>query len=306
MTVVATSPAPSTPLLALLLGAGALLGLSTNLAKLAAEAGLAPLAFLAWSALGAAAALGTVVAVEGGALPRPDRRVLTYFAVAGVLSVAAPNLLFFSAVGHVGAGFVALCIAFPPLLTYLGALALRMERFDAIRAGGVGLALAGAAILAWAKLRSPGAPAAWIAAALFGAVLLAAGNLYRSLRWPPGARADGLAPGVLAAAAGTLLLGGLLAPGTPLRVNLDDARQLGLVAAQAAAMAGMYLLYFRLQCRAGPVAVSLLGSVAAVFGVPFAVLLLGEAPPPALAPAGALIVAGVALVTWRALRGAAQ
>lgn len=285
----------------LLLGAGALLGLSTNLAKLAVEAGLAPLAFLAWSTLGAAILVGGTVAAQG-ALPRMDRATARYFAVSALLSVAAPNILLFSAVAHVGAGFVSLCIAFPPLLTYLGALALRAERFDAVRAAGVALALAGAAMLAWAKLRAPDAPAAWIAAALAGPVLLAAGNLYRSLRWPEGQRPDSLAPGMLAAAALMLFACGLL-PGAVLRVDPLDLRQAGLVLLQALAMGGMYILYFRLQRRSGPVVISLLGSVAALVGVPAAILLLGEAPPPALAPAAGLIVTGVVLVTWRAMRG---
>jgi drug/metabolite transporter (DMT)-like permease len=286
----------------LLLATGALLGLSTNLAKLAVDAGLSPLAFLAWSTLGAAALVGVVAAAEG-ALARLDRRTGVYFAVSALVSVAAPNLLFFCAVPHVGAGFVALSIAFPPLLTYLGALALRMERFDAVRAAGVGLALAGAATLAWAKLRAPDAPAIWIAATLAGPVLLALGNLYRTLRWPAGARPDSLAPGMLGAAA-LMLLGAGLLPGTSLRVDLADARQVGLVLLQALVVGGMYLLYFRLQGRGGPVLVSLLGSVAALVGVPAAVLLLGEATPPALAPAATLIAAGTALVTWRAMRRA--
>ncbi|MBK1661595.1 EamA/RhaT family transporter [Paracraurococcus ruber] len=284
----------------LLLATGALLGVSTNLAKLAVGAGLPPLAFLTWSTAGAALLVGAVVA-RRGALPRLDRTTLTYFVVAALVSVAAPNLLFFSAIAHVGAGFVALCIAFPPLLTYLGALALRAERFDALRATGVGLALAGAAALAWAKLRTPDAPATWIAAALAGPVLLAAGNLYRSLRWPPGARPDSLAPGMLGAAALLLLACGLL-PGASLRVDLAEPRQILLVLLQAVVVGGMYLLYFRLQGCGGPVIVSLLGAIGAVVGVPVAVLLLGEAVPPALGPAGALIAAGVALVTWRAMR----
>lgn len=50
--------------LASLLGAGAVLGVSTNLAKLAAGAGLDPLAFLTWSVVGAAAVLVGVSAVR--------------------------------------------------------------------------------------------------------------------------------------------------------------------------------------------------------------------------------------------------
>ncbi len=280
-----------------LLGAGTLLGLSTNLAKLAADAGLEPLPFLAWSVTGSALVL---VAIGGarGRLPSINARTIEYFLVAALVSVAAPNLLFFSAVPHVGAGFVALCIAFPPLLTYLGALLLRLERFDAMRAAGVVLALAGAAAIAIPKLNAPGAATLWIGATLLGPVLLAAGNLYRTSRWPPGARPDALAPGMLVASALLLLALGLT-PRFSLAVPLDRGWPILLILAQVATFSLQYLVFFLLQQRGGPVYLSLLGSVGAVVGVPVAVLLLGEAPPRGLVLGAVLIAGGIALVTRR-------
>lgn len=78
---------------------------------------------------------------------------------------------------------MALIITLPPLLTYVGALALNMERFQVLRAAGVVAALAGAATLAFHKLSAPDADYLWIPLALIGPVLLATGNLYRTLRW---------------------------------------------------------------------------------------------------------------------------
>jgi drug/metabolite transporter (DMT)-like permease len=281
--------------LACLLGAGTLLGLSTNLAKLAADAGLQPLPLLAWSVVGSALVL---VAIGGlrGRLPSITARTLEYFLVAALVSVAAPNLLFFSAVSHVGAGFVALSIAFPPLLTYLGALVLRLERFDAARAAGVALALAGAAAIAIPKLNAPDAATPWIGATLLGPVFLAAGNLYRTLRWPPGARPDALAPGMLVASALLLLALGLT-PRFSLAVPLDHTLPILLILAQVVTFSLQYLVFFLLQQRGGPVYLSLLGSVGAVVGVPVAILLLDEAPPQGLALGATLIAAGIALVT---------
>ena len=89
--------------------------------------------------------MSTVNAVTGR-LPRPGRRYMEYFVVAALVGVVAPNLLMYAAVPRVGAGFVTLSIAFAPMLTYLGALALHIERFDSFRATGVGVALAGATI----------------------------------------------------------------------------------------------------------------------------------------------------------------
>ena len=56
--------------LSCLLAGGATIGVSTNLAKLADENGLPPLAFLTWSLAGAAVVLIGVAAVRGAALVR--------------------------------------------------------------------------------------------------------------------------------------------------------------------------------------------------------------------------------------------
>ena len=88
-------------LLVLLAATGALLGVSTNLAKLALKSGLDALAFLAWSVFGAAVVLLTISAVRGR-LPTVNARTAEYFAVAGLFSVAMPNLLFFAALPRIG------------------------------------------------------------------------------------------------------------------------------------------------------------------------------------------------------------
>ena len=284
------------PLLCLL-ATGSLIGLSANLAKMAADTGLGPLPFLAWSVVGAAVVL-SLVTVFSGRLPAFSTRTAEYLAVSALVSVVVPNLLFFAAVPHVGAGFVALAIAFPPLFTYAGALMLRMERFDAWRALGVALALAGAGLLAVLKLSAPDAALIWIAATLVAPVVLAVGNLYRTLRWPRGADPDQLAPGMLVASGLILLLIGLV-PGFSLAVPLDSAGPALLILAQASAFSVQYLLFFVLQKRGGPVYLSLLGSVAAIVGVPIAVLLLGEAPPEGLLAGAVLIALGIGLVTRR-------
>jgi len=282
------------PLL-LLMATGSLLGLSMILAKLAIGAGLSPLSFLTWSVAGAALAL-TAINFSSGNVCAINRRNVEYFVLAALLSVALPNLIFFSAIPHVGASFAALGVAFPPLYTYVGALLFRMERFHASRAAGVVLALSGAVYLAVLKLNVPDAPTIWIAATLFAPVILAAGNIYRSLRWPPGAKPDQLAPGMLAA--GAFMLAGIsLASGTPLALSLDNGFALLLLVLQAGAFCIQFILYFMLQQRGGPIFLSLMGSVAALVGVPLAMVFLSESAPPGLLIGGALIAAGIALVS---------
>ncbi|NZA26534.1 DMT family transporter [Luteimonas sp. SJ-92] len=282
------------PLLCLLAG-GALLGLSTNLAKLAGEAQLPPLAFLCWSIVGAALILMVVAALRRD-LPPINARTLEYYAVSALVGVAGSNLIFFAAIPHVGASFIALIISLPPLLTYVGALAWRIERFQMSRAAGVVVALAGAGVLAARKFSAPDADGFWILLALVGPILLAIGNLYRTLRWPEGVSADALAPGMLLAAA-VMLVGAGFLPGLSLAVPVDRSLPLVLITVQAVAFAGMFLLLFMLQKTGGPVLLSLLGSVGALVGVPVAIFLQGEAPPEGLFVGAALITAGIALLT---------
>lgn len=289
--------------LVLLTATGTLLGISTNLAKLASKSGLDPLAFLAWSVIGAAVVLLSVSTVRGR-LPTVNARTAEYFVVAGLFSVAMPNLLFFAAVPSIGAGFVALAIAFPPLFTYLGALVLGLESFEVRRAFGVALALGGAVWLAVLKLSDPDVELFWVMAVLLGSVFLAVGNIYRTARWPEGASPDELAPGMLAVSGLLLLVFAALTLAVPdqlqgfsLHVPMDRPGPALLILAQIATFSVQYLLFFVLQKRGGPVYLSLLGSVGAVVGIPIAVLLLGESVPEGLAVGGTLIALGIGFLT---------
>ncbi|WP_447893912.1 EamA family transporter [Vreelandella sp. GE22] len=296
----ALSPSATSPTsrrlasLLFLLTGGALLGLSTNLAKQAGEMALSPLAFLFWS-LGGAALILLALAAARGRLPPVNARTLEYYTVSALVGVAGSNLLFFSAIAHIGAGFVALVITLPPLLTYLGALLLKMERFQPSRGLGVLSALAGAIVLAAHKVAAPDADVHWILLALLGPVLLAIGNIYRTLRWPAGVSGQALAPGMLVAAV-VLLLGVGFLPGFSLAVPHLRPGLVALMALQACVFAGQFLLLFLLQKTGGPVMLSLLGSVGALFGVPVAIFLQGESVPQGLLPGALLIGAGIALL----------
>lgn len=283
------------PLLCLLAG-GALIGISTNLAKYAGEIGLTPLAFLFWSITGAAVIL-SVYALLRRELPPLNTPILSYYFVAALVSVAGSNLIFFSAIPHVGASFVALIISLPPLLTYLAAIVLRIEPFTKLRALGVVAALAGAGILAARKFSAPDASVFWIVLTLCGPVLLAIGNIYRTLYWPANLSASALAPGMLIAASGLLALVSIV-PHYSLAVPMTALLPLGLIVLQAFVFAAQFLLLFLLQKTGGPVLLSLLGAVGAVVGVPIAIFLQHESPPEGLILGASLIGLGVILVTY--------
>ncbi len=274
-----------------LLGAGLLLGVITNLAKVAHGIGISPLAYLIWSLTGATLLLA-IVTYARGQIPKLTHRSLEYFIVAGFLSAAVSNLIFFNAIPRLGVSFIALMFSLPPLMTYAGALMLRMERFCWWRASGVLLALTGAAFLVLDYWAAPNTDHFWIVLTLLGPVMLSAGNLYRTLRWPPGATAESLAPGMLAGAVGILILFALVFDRS-LSVPTQNTYVVPLIAIQAVLIASQSLLLFVLQKVGGPVFLSLMGGVSAVFGVPIAMFLLAEPVLSAFAPSAMLITAGI-------------
>jgi len=271
-----------------------LLGVSTNLAKLAVGIGMTPLAFLTWSLAGAALLLLTGAALRGS-LPPLNNRSIKYYAVAALVGVAGPNFIFFEAIPHVGASFVALMIALPPLLTYAGALAMGMEGFQWARALGVVAALGGAGVLAASRQIASDADLFWTVLVLLGPALLAVGNIYRTLKWPAGVSPHALATGMLFLAVFMLMLFSML-PGYSLAVPMDRSLPVVLTLAQAFVFAAQFQVLFLLQKTGGPVLLSLLGSVGAVIAVPVAIYLQNEAPPAGLLPGAGLIALGVALI----------
>ena len=79
-------------------------------------------------------------------------------------------------------------------------------------------------------------------------------------------------------------------------------RSLAIIGLQACIFAAQFQILFMLQKAGGPVLLSLLGSIAALFAVPIAIFLQGELPPEGLALGATLIALGVILVTWGGIR----
>jgi drug/metabolite transporter (DMT)-like permease len=126
-------------------------------------------------------------------------------------------------------------------------------------------------------------------------MLVAAGNVYRTLDWPEGADPLTLAVGSNAAAAVMLLAIGLAGEGVTAFTSLGLSP--GVVLVQVLSSAGMFALFFRLQRVGGPVFLSQIGYVGAAVGLVSGSLVLGERYP-ATTWGGALIVAvGIALMT---------
>jgi drug/metabolite transporter (DMT)-like permease len=266
-----------------------------------AKAGTASaLGVLAWQLLFGAAVITGVASWRGERAP-VTLATLRYAAIAGTLGLSAPSLVTFSALAHVPAGFVGVIGALAPLFTYAMALVLRVEAMHRTRAMGIVLGLLGVLALLLPAGALPDADAVpWALAALAGPLLLAAGNLFRTLAWPPG-----LSP--LGAASLMLVLQSLvivpvaLAAGhfeLPLPVaGRGDAALLG----GGLLTAGFYLGAFELQRRAGPVVVGQLGYVITAASLVIGAVVFGERYPLSAWLAIAVVVTGLVLVNQAAL-----
>lgn len=276
---------------------GTLLAVTILLAGIAAGRGAPMLWFLSGCVLGAGAIL-LGMAAWAGQLGADWRRIGPYALGAGAL-MAVPIALAYTSVAHVGAGYVAFAHALPIMLTWVLARLMGLEGRSPRRLLAAVLGLAGGGLMAAAKFAgAPAGGAAWVAAASAIPLLLAAGNVYRTRFWPPGAPP-------LPLAALMLLATGLLS--LPLALLVEGRAAAGgvfapgvwpLMLATIAAYTVQYNAYFRLQRAGGPLMLSLMGPLAGVIG-PLGAVLLGEPLPAVFGPAALLTGCGV----WLMLRG---
>lgn len=287
--------------LPLLLITGALLGLGFPLGKLAGAAGIAPIVWSWIMAVGAGLVL--LLALRLGRVRLPmDARHLRYYLVTGTVSNALPNLLVFSAMPHLGAGFISIFFAFSPIVTLVLHSLLQRRRPSALAAAGIALGFAGALVIVLSKGRvdTPGGGALWLALAFLIPLLLACGNIYRTLAWPAGTSGLALAAGTNLGAGAVLGVLSLVWTGSlPLATSLDVP---GLLLAQVAISAAMFAVFFRLQSVGGPVYLSQIGYVAAAVGLGSGTFVLGEHYG-LLTWLGAVVVAVGVLMTTRAQQG---
>ena len=287
----------------LLLLVGALLAFAVLLSKVAASHDAPMLTYLALAMGGS----GLILVALSGGVRRGEAgfpKLMTYSVIAGAL-MALGSALGYLSVHKVGAAFVALALAFPPMLTWLLSLTLRLEAFDGRRLVGLLVGLAGGVLLAVGK--GAGAPQSDIGALLLACAMpavLAVGNVFRTRYWPKGASPRELA-GLM------LVCGSLLT--LPFAIGLEGASAVGALFHQPLSFVALaaifsfvaqYAAFFKLQQIAGPVYLSQIGSVAALFGSPVAVLLLGERLPQGFVVAALLIVIGLAVFQSRAARHA--
>ena len=287
--------------LALLAITGALLGLSLPFGKLATGSGIQP---VVWAFVISAGGGGLIFAamLMRGKRVGVTRRKLRYYLVTATITYALPNLLLFSVMPHVGAGYAGIMYTLSPIVTLMLSIALGVRRPNGLGIAGIGIGFVGAVMVA-ATRGQVGEPANlfWVAVALLIPVSLAVGNIYRTADWPEGAEPTELAVGSNLAAALLLLAGILAGPGGASLVALGEMPL--LVLAQMAASAAMFVFFFRLQVVGGPVYLSQIGYVAAAVGLFSGTFFLGERYGVLTWLGAAIVVVGVIVTTRAQARG---
>ncbi len=289
-----TSPGPGAYVTLALCGAG--WGLTQPLIKIALEGGYAPTTILVWQF----AVIAAVLAPVAWRLPRPRalRPAIAIALFVGLLGTALPNLASFTALTLLPSGIVSILLSLNPALALPMAVAFGLERLAARRVLGLAIGLAGALLLV-----APGAEGSialrLLPLGLVAPVLYALQNTVIA-RYGTG----GLHPVQLMACA-TL---------AALPISIAAAAATGTLALPAAAgpsegaallasliHAAVYTAFIGLVGRAGSVFSTQVGYVVSLFGVLWAMLLLGERYGLAVWAALALILAGVSLVRPRPL-----
>ncbi|GGA59140.1 DMT family transporter [Pelagibacterium lentulum] len=285
------------PLL-LLLSVGAFLAVSVLLSKVAFGLNMPMLTYLAFAMVGSGTILLFVLrrSDQGAAL---RGKVWIYSAIAGGL-MALGSAAGYLTIHVVGAAYISLAIAFPPMITWGLSLMLRLERYDLLRGLGLLFALVGGAILAFSKgMSTPPGMGGHILAASAIPLILAVGNVFRTRFWPVGVDSRVLAALMLISGGGLTLPFAFWIDGPLALLAFTDSGRLAIQLIAVITFAAQYLLLFRLQRLAGPVYLSQIGSVAAAFGIPAALLFLGEPLPNNSGIAMVFIILGLFLFQTR-------
>ena len=283
--------------LGLLVVTGCLLGLTLPFGKLATAAGVPAMVWAFVISFGAGSVLLLALLLNGARI-RLTARKLRYFFVTAAVSYAVPNLLMFSAIPHLGAGYTGIMFTLSPVITLVFSILLGVRRPNLLGIAGIAVGFIGAAMVALTRGEA-GQPAdyLWVAAGLLIPVSLAVGNVYRTVDWPQDTGPIELAVGSHLASATLLLIGILVIFGGQAFAALGGVPL--VAAAQVASASAMFAFFFRLQSVGGPVYLSQISYVAAAVGLFAGTIFLGEHYQ-LLTWLGAVIVTAGVFITTRA------
>ena len=131
---------------ALLLVTGALLGLTLPFGKIATQSGVPGMVWAFVVSLGAGGILFPALLASGRRIRLTAHR-LRYFVVTAAISYAFPNLLMFSAIPHLGAGYTGIMFTLSPVITLVFSILLGVRRPNLLGIIGIAVGFVGAVMV---------------------------------------------------------------------------------------------------------------------------------------------------------------
>jgi drug/metabolite transporter (DMT)-like permease len=258
----------------LLLLTGLFLGLTFPLGKMASNAGVSPIVWAWLISAGSGVCLFGLHAMSKRLLSLQPHFVIFYIC-ASVVSLVLPNILTFTVIPKLGAGFTGLLFTLSPVFTLAISSVWNVRVPNTLGIVGITLGFLGAGIVGWTKgdITQP-ASLFWVGVGLCIPLSLAIGNVYRTLAWPAGAQPLELAVGSNLSAGLILTLIILIHPGVELPGKLLTIDEIAILAVLAST--AMFTLFFRLQEVGGPTYLSQIGYVAAAVALFSGTVFLSE------------------------------
>lgn len=263
------------------------------------------LPYVFWQSLGGAVIL-LVISGLIRALPKLRWQHVRVYLVTGALNLAIPYAVLSFVAPKVPSGVLSIGLSLVPVFIYALALAVRLDRFGALRFGGILLGLAGVLLVLLPRTSLPSPDMVpWVALSLAAPLCYAFNAITIALLRPPETHSVPLACGLMFSAALYALIA-MVVSGEWWAFGGDFGRghwsTLGAMANNALA----FILIFELIRRAGPVFFSTVNYIATLAGMGFGIWLFADSPTWWIWVALALMFVGLFLVnfTGRAARAA--
>lgn len=276
---------------------GALWGANPAFSKALALADISPFGVVFWQTFLAGIILLPVCLVRRRQISL-DRKSLAYYGFIGGFGIALPYGTLVLVVDHVSTGFVSVLVVLSPMLTYVFAIVMRLERVALMRGLGLALGLLGVAILVLPEGSLPSPQA--LPYALLALVIptgYAAANVYAEWGRPRGAGNEALACGTMFAAATIMaVLGVIDGSFHPAWSQLD--RSALILFGYGVATVAAFLLFYAIIAAAGAVYLGQVGYLVTLAGIGWGMLLFDERHGHWLWLAVVVVFAGVALVNF--------
>jgi len=281
--------------LVLLLVLSVIWGLGPSIVKFVALDGVPPLGMVVWQT-----GLAGVILLGICLLRRVplifDVPHLRYYLVMGWVGLALPNTNMVFVMRELPVALMGVIIITAPVITYVVALFIRLETFTPMRAAGVVLGFAGAAVLVLpsGSLPTPELlPTALLA--FVTPALWATSNVIAEVWRPKGGDTFALAMGTMfAAASGALLVSLFTDSFHPIWIDFGVSDWVILIYAGITVCA--FALFYTIVKLVGAVYLAQVGYLVPIMGVGWGAWFYGEEPTVWLWLAMGLVFAGVALV----------